>query len=404
MRAKSGSPPSRAPYGSDDGPNGKTLGGVATTAARLRARKAPRRLRLLSLLAVLIFACVCAAVADGSSSSFPPPGRIVHSVATPSLGPDSHSLFTAAADGTVARQITINASAADVEARWSPDGTQVAFTRVAPGQNLTSVWVVNADGASAHPISGGPSFAEHPKWSPDGRWIAFQEQIQRGSTGSRDDTSYELWLVRPDGSSLRSLDAGGFPGESEHYIGYGSGWAWSPDSQQIAFTYAHWFTDPNPTINVLNLKTGVKRRLTTGTYPVWSPSGTRLAFVDRCRIWVMPATGRKRAPLTPTPRAKLGECVAQLGWSPDGRWIAATASVGDETYPLVVRSDGKHRYRARLIRPPAVRWPRNCKRMFFYPVPDWGWVGWIVHGPQGLPRFARVPARGIVETQAHWRC
>jgi Tol biopolymer transport system component len=362
-------------------------------------------LQLLSVPVVLLAAFLCAAMAGAWSSSFPPPGRIVYSVATPSLGPDSHSLFTAAADGTGARQITTNAAGWDADARWSPGGTQVAFTRVAPGRNLTSVWVVNADGTDAQPVSGGPSFAEHPKWSPDGRWIAYQEQTAWGSTGSRDDSSYDLWLVRPDGSDLKELETGGVFGSSELYVGYGSAWAWSPDSKQIVYTYgSESDSESRPKINVLNLSTGSKRRLTSGSYPVWSPDGRRLAFVDRCRIWVMPPKGGNRTPLTPRSRPKSGECVSQLGWSPDGRWIAATAGDGNIGYPIVARSDGKQQHRARLIRPATVRWPRDCKRMFFYPVPEWDWVGWIVHGPQGIPRFARVPARSIIQTYADWRC
>src|SRR5215475_5701975 len=101
---------------------------------------------------MLVTGCVCATVAGASSRSFPPPGRIVYLAATPALGQDSHSLFTAAADGTGARQITTNPFGADREARWSPDGTQVAFTRVTPEPHVyTSVWVVNADGTNAHP-------------------------------------------------------------------------------------------------------------------------------------------------------------------------------------------------------------------------------------------------------------
>ena len=137
------------------------------------------RLHGLLGLAAVITACVCATVAGASSRSFPPPGRIVYSAATPALGPDSHGLFTAAADGSGARQITTNASSWDLEPRWSPDGTQVAFTRVAPDHAYTSVWVVNADGTDAHPVSGGPGYSEFPKWSPDGRWMNAQSRRGR---------------------------------------------------------------------------------------------------------------------------------------------------------------------------------------------------------------------------------
>jgi TolB protein len=355
---------------------------------------------------VVIAACVCTAVAAASSASFPPPGRIVYPAATSSLGADSGSLFIAAADGTGARQITTNPSGWDVNARWSPDGIQVAFTRIGPGGFSSSVWVVNADGTNAHSVGGEPSFSQHPKWSPDGRWIAFQQQTGVGPRGFPDDSGYQLWLVRPDGSGVRSLDAGANSCDSG-FLGYdnGNAWDWSPDSRHIAFTHqnaGHTCEPSPPAINVLDLNTGGTRKLTTGSYPVWSPDGTRLAFVDRCRIWLMLAKGGKRTPITPRPTGST--CPTDLDWSPDGRWIATTTS--SHRFPLVARSDGKRQYGARFIQAATVRWPRDCKRLFFHRMPDnagVGW-GWIVHGPKGIPRLARVPARAIVGSQADWHC
>jgi TolB protein len=359
-----------------------------------------------AMAAFVVIAACCATVAGASPESFPPPGRIVYGAATPSLGADSRSLFTAAPDGTGARQITTNPSGWDVDARWSPDGTQVVFTRIGPGGFSSSVWVVNADGTNAHPVSGEPSFAQHPKWSPDGRWIAFQQQTGVGPRGFPDETGYALWLVRPDGSGLRSLDAGANSCDSG-FFGYGNGnaWDWSPDSRRIAFTHqnaARTCDQRPPTIDVLDLITGGKRRLTTGSYPAWSPDGTRLALVDRCRIWLISATGDRRHPIMSRPR---DDCLADLDWSPDGRWIAATTS--SQSFPLVATSDGKRQHHARLIPAAAVRWPPDCKWLFLYRMPPdnaaAGW-GWIVHGPKGVPRLAPVPARAIVGSQADWRC
>jgi Tol biopolymer transport system component len=353
----------------------------------------------------VIAACVCATLAGASSRSSPPPGRIVYSAATGPLGSNSYSLFTAAADGRGVRQITTNPFGEDGDPRWSPDGTQVAFTRTASNQFDTSVWVVNANGTNAHPVSGELTYAHYPKWSPDGRWIAFQQQTSYDDDGMRNSTSYELWLVRPDGSSLRRSLGAGVPFDaSVPFIMRGNAWAWSPDSKWIAFVHRN--DQDTPTVNVLDLATEGTRRLTTGTYPVWSPDGTRIAFVDRCRIWLIPAKGGKRTLITPRPWSDT--CVADLGWSPDGRWLAATDDNGIEFQPLVARYDGRKQHVARRIRPAAVRWPRDCKRLFFYPTPnnysELPAAGWVVHGPRGLPRFARVSAPIDVNYQVDWRC
>jgi TolB protein len=364
---------------------------------------------------VLFAAGVCATVAGASAESFPPPGRIVYPAATPSLGRETGSLFAAAADGTGDRQITTNPSSWDVDARWSPDGTQVAFTRIGLGEVSSSVWVVNADGTNAHPVSGEVSqpvsgelsFAQHPKWSPDGRWIAFQQQTEIGPRGGPDDSGYHLWLVRPDGSGLKSLDAGANSCDSG-FLGYdnGNAWDWSPDSTHIAFTHQNQgrTCEPSPpAINVLDLDTGGTRRVTTGSYPVWSPDGTRLAFVNRRRIWLIPAKGGKRTPITPRPTESTFP--TDLDWSPDGRWIAASDS--DTTVPLVTRPDGRYQHQALQIRPASVRWPRDCKHLFFYrmtPYARHAMPGWIVHGPRGIPRFAPVTRRVFVGSQADWHC
>ena len=47
-----------------------------------------------------------ASLAGASSGSFPPPGKMVYTAATPSSGDLSHALFTARTDGTGSVQIT----------------------------------------------------------------------------------------------------------------------------------------------------------------------------------------------------------------------------------------------------------------------------------------------------------
>ena len=97
-----------------------------------------------------------------------------------------------------------------------------------------------------------------------------------GTGGGRDDTTYDLWIVRPDGSGDSALDAGAVYGSSEEFIGNGNGWAWSPDSKQIAFVYNDKPVESDldgHVVAVLNIATGDKRVLTTGSYPVWSPNG-----------------------------------------------------------------------------------------------------------------------------------
>ena len=78
----------------------------------------------------------------------------------------------------------------------SPDGARVAFVRVAVNKKRdgyeTAVWVVPADGSEApRAFTGGPLDAS-PRWSPDGRLIAFAADI-----GGHPET----YVINPDGGT-----------------------------------------------------------------------------------------------------------------------------------------------------------------------------------------------------------
>ena len=92
--------------------------------------------------------------------------------------------------------------AAAGDPRVSPDGRTIAFvvSTVDPGSHeaRSAVWSVPADGASApRRLTFGGSRDANPRWSPDGRWLAF--------TSARGDDPAQLFVLPVDG-----------PGESRH--------------------------------------------------------------------------------------------------------------------------------------------------------------------------------------------
>jgi dipeptidyl aminopeptidase/acylaminoacyl peptidase len=150
--------------------------------------------------------------------------------------------------------------------QWSPDGTRVAWHSDTHGQD-SSVFVATvtgsdakiiADGAS--PIGGGdPVLAWSPRWSPDGRRIAFTGVVgERYAIGV-----YDVAADRIDWAWSGDRDA-------HHPV-------WSPDGRALAFLTDH---DAETALRHLDLQTQVCRDLSIGRgnhyHPRFTPDGAAL--------------------------------------------------------------------------------------------------------------------------------
>jgi eukaryotic-like serine/threonine-protein kinase len=90
-------------------------------------------------------------------------------------GDERQHLWTAAADGSGARQLTHEPGISQASASWSPDGRQIAFDTFAEDFRQ-SVWTIDADGGAPRLVAK-ENGAHMPTWSRDGRWIYFQQTI-----------------------------------------------------------------------------------------------------------------------------------------------------------------------------------------------------------------------------------
>lgn len=86
-------------------------------------------------------------------------------------------------------------------ANWSPDGTQIVFTRTREGSaaHRSDVWVMDADGGNTRQLSNEQAQVLYPTWSPDGKWIVFAGTIAEG------DAQVRLWLIDVAASEVRPL-------------------------------------------------------------------------------------------------------------------------------------------------------------------------------------------------------
>jgi dipeptidyl aminopeptidase/acylaminoacyl peptidase len=114
------------------------------------------------------------------------------------------------------------------DARWSPDGTRVAFTTnptpLLDQISMQTAWVMDAAGGTPRKLaeSGAADWTHSARWSPDGKWIAFL-----GTSGML-IYKQNLFMVAADGGSAKKLS-----GSFELNCGDPN---WSKDGKTIYFS------------------------------------------------------------------------------------------------------------------------------------------------------------------------
>lgn len=110
------------------------------------------------------------------------------------------------------------------DAQLSPDGRQVLYVRSdadwEKNRTVSHIWRIGADGSGAIQLTNGESGEGSPRWSPDGRRIAFT--ANRG-----EPEGSQIWLLANDGGEARAL--------TSHATSVSS-IQWSPDGRWIYFT------------------------------------------------------------------------------------------------------------------------------------------------------------------------
>lgn len=196
-------------------------------------------------------------------------------------------------DGTGFRQLP-QFTDADSEPTWSPDGRRLAFAGDRRCLYCRWLYTVRREGTGLHRVIAQNAYS--PSWSVTGR-IAFvnaDDQYLKRS-GIKDG----LYTVKPDGTGLRLLYAGG-------YLGSGMTPDWSPDGRRIAFAAATREAPDNAEIFTVRADGRGLRQVTsfrsrdTASAPAWSPDGSYIAFLRKSGLYVMRPNGRAMRRLVAT--------------------------------------------------------------------------------------------------------
>src|SRR6266478_1407129 len=280
-------------------------------------------------------------------------------------------------EATTPRAITVNdiSTFRDLhDPQISPDGAWVAYTvetsSLKEDKSHTRVWIAPAAGGDAIAMTVEDETSRHPRWSPDGKYLAFLSGRNEGKT--------QVWLLNRKGGEAQKLTD--TPQDVDDF-------EWSPESKRILLVLRDakpeelqeaktkekdkdkgeiekdkkakpakpWVVDRlqfkqdtigyldrrRTHIYVLDVAAKSLAQVSSGdfddTEPAWSPDGKRIAFTsnrsqpdpDRTYntdIWVAPADNKDKGAHPTQVTTNPGED-HQAAWSLDGKWIVYSSQL-----------------------------------------------------------------------------
>jgi dipeptidyl aminopeptidase/acylaminoacyl peptidase len=263
-------------------------------------------------------------------------------------------------DGTGDRPLTTG-KFSDADARWSPDGSELAFTSNRDGSG--QVWRMWADSGQMAQITFLPSAPSNLNWSPDGKWISFVAHVAQpgpkitdvpappeGAHWADPPKIIDKLVYRFNGAGYLKpgyaqvfvvTKEGGAPRQISHgnYQHGGTGFTvsdptWTPDGRSLIMSanrHDDYELNPrNTEVYEFHVSDGTAKALTNRNgpdgAPAISPDGNWIAYTgydDKLQgyqvthLYLMRRDGSESRMVAPA----WDRDVSQPRWAPDGRSI-----------------------------------------------------------------------------------
>jgi dipeptidyl aminopeptidase/acylaminoacyl peptidase len=236
----------------------------------------------------------------------PDGGWIAYTVTTLDRGADKlrSVIWLVNWEGTQNFQVTYGPDN-DSSPRWSPDGRFLAFLSARPAEGKAQIWLLDRRGGEARPLTDVKGDISSYEWSPDGkRLVLVMQDIAAGSGEERDSKAQEAKPI--------VIDRYHFKQDIEGYL--------TASSHERLYLFE---------VESRNLEALTGDKNYDESDPAWSPDGTQLAYISNqaqdpdqtgtSDIFIAEARAGAR------PRKLLtfyGADEQRLVLSPDGRMIA----------------------------------------------------------------------------------